>query len=386
MLYSLLYPLAGHISGMNVFRYITVRTALATITALLVSLVLGARVIEMLRRFQISQTVRQEGPQSHAKKQGTPTMGGVLILTAIIVPTLLWMDLRNRFVWLVLLSTVLHGAIGFYDDYRKVSGRRNQGLTARGKMALQIVVAATIGGLLYHWSFGDAPRADPQAGQSPASMAARADTLPTPFSRELHVPFVKEWTPDLGWLFVPFVIIVLVSASNSVNLTDGLDGLAIGAVLVCSGTYAVLTYTAGHRIAADYLGIFHIPFIGEVTVFCGAMVGASLGFLWFNCYPAQVFMGDVGSLALGGAIGTVAVLIKQELLLLVVGGLFVIEALSVAIQVAYFKATGGKRIFRMSPIHHHFELSGWPEPRVIVRLWILAIIFALLGLATLKLR
>ncbi|MFN7971642.1 MAG: phospho-N-acetylmuramoyl-pentapeptide-transferase [Acidobacteriota bacterium] len=358
MLYQLLEPYAQDVSLLNVFRYITMRTALATLTALLISLVLGPSVIGMLRRFQIGQSIREEGPKSHAKKEGTPTMGGVLILVSILVPTLLWMDLGNRFVWVVLLSTVLSGGIGFLDDYRKVARKKNLGLTARGKLALQIVAAAVTGFLLTR----------------------------LPFATTLQVPFFKSFSPDLSYLFIPFVVTVIVSSSNSVNLTDGLDGLAIGAVLVTSATYSVLTYACGHKDAARYLGIFHNPQAGEVTVFCGAMVGASLGFLWFNCYPAKVFMGDVGSLALGSAIGTVAVVIKEEILLFVVGGLFVIEALSVVLQVAYFKATGGKRIFKMSPIHHHFELSGWPEPRIIVRFWIAAVVFALLGLSSLKLR
>ncbi len=381
LLYEVLYNASPRYSVMRLFRYITMRTALATFTALVISLVLGPWVIEMLRRFQIAQTVREEGPKSHGKKSGTPTMGGILILVAILVPTLLWMDLGNRFVWLVLGATVLYGAIGFMDDYRKVAKRHNLGLSARGKLALQIGAAVVVGVLLYQWSFVPAP-------------AAR-DAHPGPpeylFSRHLQVPFFKSFAPDLSLFFIPFVVLVLVSASNAVNLTDGLDGLAIGAVLVCSVTYTVFTYLAGNNVTATYLGIFHMPQIAEVTVFGGAIVGASLGFLWWNAYPAMVFMGDVGSLALGAAIGTMAVLIKQELLLLVVGGLFVAEALSVVIQVAYFKATRrmygeGRRIFRMSPLHHHFEESGWPESRVIVRFWIAAVVFALLGLATLKLR
>ncbi len=339
MLHSLLTPLYSHFSVMNVFRYITVRTALATLTALLISLILGPWVIRMLDRFQIAQSVREEGPKSHAKKQGTPTMGGVLILVAVLVPTLLWMDLRNRFVWLLLVSTVLFGLIGFLDDYRKVAGKRNLGLTARKKIALQALAAALVASILYSWSFG---------GKQAA------------FSSELHVPFFKSFSPDLSYWFLPFAILVIVSSSNAVNLTDGLDGLAVGAVLVCSATYTVLSYTSGHAVAARYLGIFHVPHIGEITIFGGAMVGASLGFLWFNCYPAQVFMGDVGSLALGAAIGTVAVRIKQERVLLIVGGLFVAEALSVFLLVAVVNLTGGTRLCRRPPIHHHVERPGSP--------------------------
>jgi phospho-N-acetylmuramoyl-pentapeptide-transferase len=363
MIYHLLYPLRDSFGAFNVFQYITFRTAMATLTALLVSLALGPGLIRRLRQFQIGQEIRAEGPSSHQAKRGTPTMGGLLIILAVVLPTLVWVDLRDPFIWIAVLATCAFGAIGFVDDYLKVVRRRSLGLTARTKLAFQLAVALGIG-LLLLWL------ATPRQGL---------------FTTAISPPFFKSFNPDLGLLFPLWVALVLVGAANAVNLTDGLDGLAIGSLLVVWASFAVLSYAAGHAIVADYLAIPNVKGVGEVTVFCGAVVGACLGFLWFNCHPAEVFMGDVGSMALGGALGTVAVLIKQELLLLIAGGLFVLEALSVILQVGSFKLRG-KRIFRMSPLHHHFELGGWSETKVVIRFWIVAIIFALMALATLKLR
>ena len=361
MFYRLLFPLHEAFGAFNVFRYITFRTALATLTALLVSLLLGPMLIRQLRSFQIGQEIRAEGPESHQSKRGTPTMGGLLIIIAIVLPTLLWADPANVFVWISVIATLCFGAIGFLDDYFKVAKKRNLGLTARAKFALQLVVSLALGaGLLWL----------AQQGQ---------------YETTLSVPFFKSIQPDLVWLFPLLTVLVLTGSSNAVNLTDGLDGLAIGSLLIAWGTFTVLTYAAGNAIAADYLGITNVKGAGELTVFCGAAVGASLGFLWFNCHPAEVFMGDVGSMALGGALGTIALLIKQEILLILVGGLFVVEAGSVILQVGSFKLRG-RRIFRMSPIHHHFELAGWSETKVVIRFWIVAILFSLLSLATLKLR
>lgn len=361
MLYWLLYPLHDYVRGFNVVRYITFRTAMATLTAMVVAFVLGPWLIRRLQHFQIGQEIREEGPASHQVKRGTPTMGGLLIITAVVPTTLLWTDLSNVFVWIAVAAMTSFGALGFLDDYRKVARKRNLGLTARQKFGVQLAMGLALG-LLLVWLA--------QHGQ---------------FTTKVHFPFFKNVQPDLGWAFPAFVIVVLAGSSNAVNLTDGLDGLAIGSVLVASGTFTILAYAAGNAIVADYLGIANVKGTGELTVFCGALVGASLGFLWFNCHPAQVFMGDVGSMSLGGALGTVAVLIKQEILLVLVGGLFVLEAVSVILQVGSFKLRG-KRIFRMSPLHHHFELGGWSETKVVIRFWILAVIFALLSLATLKLR
>ena len=361
MLYHLLFPLHEQFAVFNVFRYITFRAAGATLTALVLMLLLGPRFIRMLRRMSVGQNIREVGPETHQVKAGTPTMGGLLILFGWMGATLLWARLDNSYVWLVVAATLAFGAIGFWDDFVKVRQKRNLGLTARGKILLQVLAAGLVGVALL--------------------------VLPAekPFEPTLTFPFLKEVVLPLGVLYVPFMMVVLVGATNAVNLTDGLDGLAIGATLVVAGTYAVFTYVAGHAGVANYLQVQHVPGAGEVAVFCTALVGASLGFLWFNSHPAEVFMGDVGSLSIGGAIGTVAVLAKQELVLVLVGGLFVMEALSVIIQVASFKLTG-KRVFRMAPLHHHFELAGWSEPKIIVRFWILALIFALLGLSTLKLR
>jgi phospho-N-acetylmuramoyl-pentapeptide-transferase len=361
MLYHLLYPLHDQFSVLNVFRYITFRTALATLMALLISLALGSRLIHRLREIQIGQHIRPEGPLTHQTKQGTPTMGGLLIVIAVVLPSLLWADLTNPFVWMVLVSTLLYGVIGFTDDYLKLSCKRSLGLTAGQKLMAQWIVALLLG-LALLWLV--------KQGR---------------YSTTLSVPFFKTWTPEIGWLYAPWAMLVIVGAANAVNLTDGLDGLAIGTSLIAAGTYSILAYIAGHATVSGYLDVPNVKGTGELAIICGTIVGASLGFLWFNCNPAQVFMGDVGSMALGGALGTVAVLIKQEILLVFVGGLFVIEALSVILQVASFKMRG-KRIFRMAPIHHHFELGGWSEQTVVIRFWIVAIIFALIGLSTLKLR
>jgi phospho-N-acetylmuramoyl-pentapeptide-transferase len=361
MFYLLLYPLHTSFGAFNVFRYITFRTAMATLTALLVSLLLGPTLIRRLRQIQIGQEIREEGPSSHQAKRGTPTMGGLLIILAVTLPTLLWADLRNSFVWIAVGSTFLFGAIGFADDYIKVVRKRNLGLRVLSKLGLQIFVALVLGFLLI--------------GLTRRGL----------FDTSLVFPFFKLFTPELGWLYLFFAVLVLVGTANAVNFTDGLDGLAIGSLLIAWGTFTVLSYAAGNAIVAEYLGIANVKGTGELTVFCGSVVGASLGFLWFNSHPAEVFMGDVGSMAMGGALGTVAMLIKQEILLILVGGLFVLEAVSVILQIGSFKLRG-RRIFRMSPLHHHFELAGWSESKVVIRFWILAILFALLALATLKLR
>ena len=361
MLYYLLLKLYPQISVFNVVRYITFRTAAASMTALVISLVMGPWLIHRLREFQIGQVIRQEGPESHRAKAGTPTMGGLLILCAALVPTLLWADLTNVFVWIAVMSTASFGAIGFLDDYLKITRRSSGGLRPRHKIALQ-VLASLIVSLVLMWLAGV-----------------------NLYNTRLIFPFFKSLIPDLGWFYVPFAVFFLVAWSNAVNLTDGLDGLAISTFAVAAAAYTALAYVTGHRVFAEYLLLIRFPLAGELTIFCGALVGASLGFLWYNAHPAEIFMGDVGSLALGGAIATVALLIKQELLLVIVGGIFVLEAASVVIQVVSFK-TRGKRVFKMAPLHHHFELSGWAEPKVITRFLIVAIIFALLSLTTLKLR
>jgi phospho-N-acetylmuramoyl-pentapeptide-transferase len=361
MLYHLLVSLYPQVPVFNVARYITFRTAAATMTALLISLVMGPWLIRRLRDFQIGQVIRHEGPQSHRAKAGTPTMGGLLILTAALVPTLLWADLTNPFVWIAVLSTASFGGIGFLDDYLKVTRHSSGGLRPRYKLALQAVVGLGVA-LVLMW--------------------LAAHNL---YNTRLIFPFFKQLIPDIGWLYVPFAMFFLVAWSNAVNLTDGLDGLAISTFGVSAAAYTALSYIVGHRVFAEYLLLVRFAPAGELTIFCGALVGASLGFLWYNAHPAEIFMGDVGSLALGGALATVAILIKQELLLVIVGGVFVIEAASVVLQVASFQLRG-KRIFKMAPIHHHFELSGWAEPKVITRFLIVAIIFALLSLTTLKLR
>jgi phospho-N-acetylmuramoyl-pentapeptide-transferase len=358
MIYHLLYPLHTTISAFNVFRYITFRTIYAVLTAFLIAFLLGPWFIRKLSQMQVGQYVRDDGPQTHLKKAGTPTMGGTLIIFAVASTTLLWADLTNFYVWMILLVLVGYGVIGFVDDYLKQVVKRSKGLSGRGKLVFQTILALITGVLVVS-----------HAG----------------FDTQVTLPFLKK-SPDLGWWYVPFAVFVIVGASNAVNLTDGLDGLAIGPMTIAAATYMIFAYVAGNVKVADYLQIQYVAGCGEVTVFCGAIIGAGLGFLWFNAYPAQVFMGDVGSLSLGGSLGAVAVITKQEILLVIVGGLFVMEALSVIFQVGYFKLTHGKRIFRMAPLHHHFELKGWPEPKVIVRFWIIAIALALLSMSTLKLR
>jgi len=373
LLYQKLYPF---FHPFRIFRFLTFRTAFASLTALMIALFIGPYVIQKLREFQIGQFIREDGPQSHQKKSGTPTMGGVLIVIAIVLPTVLWSDPSNWFVWLTVVSTIAFGAIGFADDYIKVVKRRNLGLTPRAKLFWQTVAGASVAiALIVLQQFGY-------------------------FSTRLTVPFLKVFRPDLQWhwiasvpylgflAFLPFVVWVILwlsLSSNAVNLTDGLDGLAIGCTIIAAGALAVLTYVSGHVVFADYLEMQRMPMVGELTVFCGSMVGASIGFLWYNAHPAEVFMGDVGSLALGGAIGTVAVIIRQELLLPFIGGIFLLEAASVMLQVGSYKLRK-KRIFKMAPLHHHFEQLGWHESKVIARFWIGALVFALFALTTLKLR
>ena len=362
MLYHLLAPLRDDFAIFNVVRYITFRTMMAVITAVVLSLLCGPWFIRTLRRLSVGQNIREVGPQSHQVKAGTPTMGGLLILFALLLPTLLWANLTNPYVWMAVGVTVAFGAIGFVDDFLKVRRKRNLGLSARGKFLAQVGVAA-VAGVLLLW------------------LPAGAAVSPT-----LTFPFFKQLVVNLGLLYVPFVVFVLVGSSNAVNLTDGLDGLAIGATLIAAATYAIFTYIAGNRVVAQYLQVSYVSGAGELTIFCGALVGASVGFLWFNSHPAEVFMGDVGSMGLGGAIGTLAVITKQELLLVLAGGIFVAEAASVILQVGSYRYRGGKRIFRMAPLHHHFELAGWHESKVVIRFWILGILLALSTLATLKLR
>jgi phospho-N-acetylmuramoyl-pentapeptide-transferase len=377
MLYYLFFfGLKPHLNALNVFRYITVRTAVASLTALVLSLLLGPWMIERLRAMQVKQYIREEGPERHQSKAGTPTMGGLLIVAAIVIPTALWADLRNTYVLIALGSTLAFGAIGFIDDYSKVIKKHNKGLTAAGKFALQVLTCAFIGAILI-------------------GLQAKGG-----YSTQLSVPFLKKLHPDLViesllnhrflWAvayvpFVLFLVVVIAGLSNGVNLTDGLDGLAIGCVLISAVALTVITYLSSNSRWADYLEIQRIPDAAELTIFCGSLAGASLGFLWYNAHPAEMFMGDVGSLALGGAIGTIAVILKQEILMLSIGGVFILELLSVIIQVGSFKLTG-KRVFKMAPLHHHFELSGWSESKTIVRFWILALVFALFSLTTLKLR
>ncbi len=361
MLYHLLYSFHTQLSVLNVTRYITFRTAAASVTALAISLALGPWMIRRLRAAQVGQIIRTEGPVGHQPKAGTPTMGGLLILTAALTPTLLWADLTNSYVWIAVLSTLAFGAIGFADDYLKLTRQSHHGLRPRYKLVAQVGVATGVGIVL---------------------LVLAGENL---YNTRLIFPFFKNAIPDLGWLYVPFTVLVLVGASNAVNLTDGLDGLAIGTFTVAAAAFTCLAYVTGHRVLAEYLLLVRFSPAAELTIFCGSLVGASLGFLWYNSYPAEVFMGDVGSLALGGALGTVAVLIKQELLLPLVGGVFVLEALSVIIQVASFRLTG-RRVFKMAPLHHHFELIGWSEPKIISRFLIVSVVFALFSLTTLKLR
>jgi phospho-N-acetylmuramoyl-pentapeptide-transferase len=377
MLYWLLYEKLFHLySPFRVFQYDTFRTGMASMTALLISIVLGPWVIARLRTFQIGQHIREDGPQSHHKKAGTPTMGGLLICASIVVPTLLWANLSTPAVWVALTGLLCFGAIGFWDDLTKLRRKRNLGLTARWKVALQFIAALLVGVEL---------------------LALNARNL---YSTSMNVPFLKNFKPDLlvhNWLqnpwtyplafvfFFAFLILVLVGATNSVNLTDGLDGLATGLMIIAAGAVTVLAYLSGRADFARYLELSRTPGAGELAVFCSSMTGASLGFLWYNAHPAEIFMGDVGSLALGGGLGTVAVLLKQEVLLLFIGGVFVIEALSVILQVGSFKLRG-KRVFKMAPVHHHFEQLGWEESKIIVRFWIAGLVMALFALTTLKLR
>jgi phospho-N-acetylmuramoyl-pentapeptide-transferase len=359
MFYHFFNMLQPEITVLNVFRYITFRTICASLTALVICFVFGPWMIRMLGEKQIGQYIRKVGPESHQDKAGTPTMGGVMILLAIFVSVILWVDLTNLYIWIILFVGAGYFAIGFTDDYLKQIQKRNLGLSSRAKFCLQILIAAIAGGMIYFY---------PE------------------FNTHVTVPFFKTITPDLGPGYIIFAILVIVGASNAVNLTDGLDGLAIGPVVISAATYMLFAYVTGHIKIAEYLQINYLAGCGEVTIICGAMAGAGLGFLWYNTYPAQIFMGDVGSLPLGAMLGIIAVITKHEILLVIVGGIFVIEALSVILQVGYFKMTKGQRIFLMAPLHHHFELKGWAESKVIVRFWIVAIILALISISTLKLR
>ena len=359
MLYHLLYSFHTQFSALNVFRYITFRSIGSALTAFLIVYFVGPWFIRKLQEMQIGQVIRDDGPESHLSKKGVPTMGGVLILGAMTISTLLWADLENGLVWLVTGVTLFFGLIGSLDDLKKIRKQNSRGLSARGKIVLQIVGASVVGIYLY---------------------------VHPEYDGRLSLPFIKSFQPDLGLWYIPFAVLVIVGASNAVNLTDGLDGLAAGPLVISGSVYLIFSYIASHAIVSSYLQIPFIPGGGEVAVICGAMVGACLGFLWFNTYPAQIFMGDVGSLALGGMLGSVSIIIKQEFLLAIVGGVFVMEALSVILQVGYFKISGGKRIFLMAPFHHHFEKKGWQEPKVVVRFWIVSIILGLAAIATLKLR
>jgi phospho-N-acetylmuramoyl-pentapeptide-transferase len=362
MFYYIFYPLSRYITGFNIFQYISFRAAAAAVTALLFSFLVGPIIIRKLREHQIGQEIRKEGPQTHLKKAGTPTMGGLIVLTGVILPTLLWAKVLNEYVWLVLLATVWMGAVGFLDDYLKVVKKYPKGLIGRYKMVGQILLGLVVGAIIYL-----SPQFEGIA------------TLTT-------IPFLKNYEFDFGMLYIPAVIFVITATSNSVNMSDGLDGLAIGLVAISAAAWAAICYISGRVDFSDYLNILYLPGAGELTIFCAALIGASLGFLWYNTHPAQVFMGDTGSLALGAALGTMAIVVKKELLLVIIGGVFVAESLSVILQVAYFKHTGGKRIFKMAPLHHHFELKGWSEPQVVVRFWIVAVLLALLSLTTFKIR
>ena len=359
MIYEFLYPLHTIFSSFNVFRYITFRTIFASITALLICLLLGGWFIDRLQKMQIDQQIREDGPKTHLVKKGTPTMGGMLIIFAVVVSTILWANLGVVYIWLVLLVTVGFGLIGFLDDYKKLVVKNSRGVSGKTRLAAEIIIALFVGVVLY---------------------------FKPGFNTQVTIPFFKTVLPNLGWGYIVLCVFIIVGAANAVNLTDGLDGLATGPAGICFVTYLLFAYFAGNIKVAHYLQIPYVPGAGELSVFCGAFMGAALGFLWFNAYPAEIFMGDVGSLSMGGALGTVAVITKQEILLAIVGGVFVMETFSVIFQVGYFKLTGGKRIFRMAPIHHHFELKGWAEPKVIVRFWIISILLALVAISTLKLR
>ncbi len=360
MLYSLSEFLAEFHSGFNVFQYLTLRTILGVLTALVIALIVGPSMIKYLNNSNIGQSVREDGPSSHRVKAGTPTMGGALILVAIVTSTLLWSDLTSRFVWIVLFVTIGFGAIGWVDDYKKIVFGNSKGLSARVKFFWQSVIGLSAALVLFH-------------------------TSQFPIETQLIVPFIKDILIDMGWMYVVLTYFVIVGSSNAVNLTDGLDGLAILPTVLVGGALGLFAYLTGNYNFSSYLGIPYVPGVGEMVVFCGALVGAGLGFLWFNTYPAQIFMGDVGALSLGAALGVLAVIVRQELVLFIMGGIFVAETLSVMLQVASFKLTG-RRIFRMAPLHHHFELKGWPEPRIIVRFWIITVVLVLIGLASLKIR
>ena len=355
----MLYPLHTTFSSFNVFRYITFRTIYATITALVICFIVGPWLIRKLQSMQIGQQIREDGPQSHLAKKGTPTMGGILIIFAVVVSTLLWANLTVDYIWLILLVTVGYGLIGFIDDYYKLSGKSSKGVSGKKRLIAEIFIALFVSILLY---------------------------IKPGFNSQVTIPFFKTVLPNIGWGYVVLSTFIIVGAANAVNLTDGLDGLAIGPAIICFATYLFFAYFAGNVKVANYLQIPYVAGAGELAIFCGALVGAGLGFLWFNSYPAEVFMGDVGSLSLGGALGMMAIITKQEILLVIVGGIFVIETFSVIFQVGYFKLTQGKRIFRMAPLHHHFELKGWAEPKVIVRFWVISILLALMAISTLKLR
>lgn len=359
MIYHLLYPLHTTFSSFNVFRYITFRAIYAAITALVICFVLGPWMIRKLQSLKIGQPIREDGPDSHLSKEGTPTMGGLLIIFATIISTFLWSNLTINYVWMIMMVTMGFGLIGFMDDYRKLANKNSKGVSGKVRLALEIIIALFVSVVLYN-----------KAG----------------FGANITIPFFKTVLPNLGWGYVLLSTFIIVGAANAVNLTDGLDGLAIGPAITCFMTYLLFAYFAGNVKISGYLQIPYVAGTGELAIFCGAMIGAGIGFLWYNTYPAQVFMGDVGSLSLGAALGTLAVMTKQEILLAIVGGIFVLETFSVIFQVGWFKISHGKRIFRMAPIHHHFELKGWPEPKIIVRFWIVSILLALVAISTLKLR
>ena len=362
MLYHLLYPLSDSISGLNLFRYITFRTAGATATAIFICLILGPLFIRLLKKYQVRENIREEGPKTHLKKKGTPTMGGLIILAGIIIPTLLWADLSNFFILSALIVTLWLGLIGYMDDYLKAIKKQSKGMVARKKFAGQVTLGLLFGALLVWFA--------------PEGL----------FDGTTTIPFFKNYVLNLGILYIPWIVLVIAGSSNAVNLTDGADGLAIGLCGLCFIAFGGIAYLTGRLDFSSYLQITYLPGVGELTIFCGAAIGSALGFMWFNTHPAEVFMGDTGSLALGGALGAIAIMLRQELLLVVVGGVFVIEVLSVILQVASYRYRGGRRIFRMAPIHHHFELLGWAESKVVVRFWIVGALLALATLATLKIR
>ncbi len=362
MLYLILVPIKKYFIFFNVFRYITVRTALSGITALLITLIVAPWLIKLMRKHQYGESIRDVGPKTHFTKKGTPSMGGILIIGATAVSTLLWGDLGNLYIWLGMATMLLFGALGLWDDYLQIRKAKPKGLIARHKIIFQTLFAAAIAVVLFY-------------------MGLKGD-----FNLHLTFPFFKEWAPYLGMFYIPWIMFIMVSSSNAVNLADGLDGLAIGLTLISASSFTALSYIAGHALWSQYLNILPVPPAAELTILLGSLSGSCLGFLWYNCHPAEIFMGDAGSLSLGATIGIIAIMIKQEFLLFMVAGVFVLEALSVVIQVGYFKITGGKRVFKMTPLHHHFELLGWSEQKIVVRFWIAGIIFALFSLTTLKLR